>query len=120
MRKVFSLLVFLLIPSVIIYSQDEQDTILAPLNFVVNIGLTPQVDSLPIVNSFLVPDSVYKQRLSNLPFDFKMTYNPVVRKYIELYTYRIQDKLKVLIGLSDFYFPIIDNIFKANNIPKMQ
>ena len=64
-----------------------------------------------------IPDSVYMQRLSALPFQFKLTYNPTVRKYIELYTVKIKDKLQVIIGLSDFYFPIFDTILKVRQLP---
>ena len=100
------------------YSQTESDTLLSPIIYVENIdSLNLQIDTVHVFNSLLIPDSVYQKRLSMLPFEFKMTYNPIVRQYIELYTCRIKDKLQIFIGLSDFYFPIIDEAFKANQLP---
>jgi membrane-bound lytic murein transglycosylase D len=75
-------------------------------------------DSTIVRQILHIPDSVYIQRLSALPFDFKMTYNPVVKRYIELYTVKIKEKLQVIIGLSDFYFPIFDEVFTEYHLPK--
>lgn len=100
------------------YSQTESDTLLSPIIYAENIdSLNLQIDTVHVFNSLLIPDSVYQKRLSMLPFEFKMTYNPIVRQYIELYTCRIKDKLQIFIGLSDFYFPIIDEAFKTNQLP---
>jgi membrane-bound lytic murein transglycosylase D len=105
------------------FTQTIQDTIIAPFSYVENTdSMQLQIDTAMLVQNLFVPlyvpDSVYIKRLSALPFEFKMTYNPVVKRYIELYTVKIKDKLQVIIGLSDFYFPIIDEIFSAYHLPK--
>jgi membrane-bound lytic murein transglycosylase D len=118
MKQIFFLVFLVVITAIKSYSQTESDTLLSPIIYVENIDcLNVPNDTTHVFNSLLIPDSVYQQRLSALPFEFKMTYNPIVRQYIELYTCRIKDKLQVFIGLSDFYFPIIDESFKANQLP---
>jgi membrane-bound lytic murein transglycosylase D len=65
-----------------------------------------------------IPDSIYMKRLSALPFTFEMTYNPTVRRFIELYTVKLQDKLSVMLGLSSFYFPIFEAVLDSFNYPQ--
>ena len=64
-----------------------------------------------------VPDSIYRKRLAALPFELKLTYNPKVRKYIELYTKTFKNTLGRLLGLSTFYFPIFDEVLRGNELP---
>jgi hypothetical protein len=61
--------------------------------------------------SSTIPDSVFAERLARIPSAIKLTYNPIVRKYIEMYSQRKKDKVEVMLGLSEFYFPIFDDIF---------
>jgi membrane-bound lytic murein transglycosylase D len=65
-----------------------------------------------------IADSVYMNRLSALPFTFEMTYNPTVRRFIELYTVKLQDKLSVMLGLSSFYFPIFEAVIDSFDFPQ--
>lgn len=67
--------------------------------------------------SYYLPDSVYASRLEKLPYVFKMTYNPIVRKYIEMYTQKKRDRVCVMLGLADYYFPIFDDIFDYYGVP---
>lgn len=64
-----------------------------------------------------IPDSIYRSRLEMLPYEVPMTYNKIVRNYIELYTNKKRDRLQVMIGLSDYYFPIFDDIIDSYGIP---
>jgi len=88
------------------------------VNFMAPDSLIAEIDSTITIQIMDIPDSVYIKRLSALPFEFKMTYNPIVKKFIELYTIRLKDKLQIIIGLGDFYFPIIDEILRSSNLPK--
>jgi membrane-bound lytic murein transglycosylase D len=100
------------------FSQTEPDTLLSPVNFIEEAGNSDALnETTSIVQYENIPDSIYIKRLAALPFEFKMTYNPIVKRYIELYTVKIKDKLQVIIGLSDFYFPIIDEVFRAYHLP---
>jgi membrane-bound lytic murein transglycosylase D len=64
-----------------------------------------------------IPDSVYAERLARIPTAIKMTYNPIVRKYIEMYSQRKKDRVQVMLGLSEYYFPIFDDIFDYYGLP---
>ena len=117
------LTISILLTAINCFTQTIEDTLIAPINYVEKTdSIQVKTDTAMLIQNLLiplyVPDSVYIKRLSALPFELKMTYNPVVRRYIELYTVKIKDKLQVIIGLSDFYFPIIDEIFSAYHLPK--
>jgi membrane-bound lytic murein transglycosylase D len=64
-----------------------------------------------------VPDSVYAARLAKIPSAIKLTYNRIVRKYVEMYTQRKKDRVEVMLGLTDYYFPIFDDIFDYYGLP---
>jgi membrane-bound lytic murein transglycosylase D len=63
------------------------------------------------------PDSIYIERLSRLPVKVNLTYNRQVRNYIQVYTGKRRELVEVLLGLSDYYFPIFDEIFDYYGIP---
>jgi membrane-bound lytic murein transglycosylase D len=63
------------------------------------------------------PDSVYIERLSRLPVKLDLAYNRQVRNYIQVYTGKRRELVEVLLGLSDYYFPIFDEIFDYYGIP---
>jgi len=62
-------------------------------------------------------DSVYKERLAQLPMVIDMSYNKIVRNYINLYTHKRRDLVEKMLGLSDYYFPIIEQILDAKQMP---
>lgn len=62
-------------------------------------------------------DSVYKLRLSKLPCIMEMPYNNTVKAFIELYTVRKRQQVEYMMGMSDYYFPIFENVLNANNLP---
>lgn len=97
--------------------ETETDTLITPEAFINRDSIESQIDSITVVQESTDMDSVYMKRLSSLDFRFKLTYNPMVRRYIELYTVKIKEKLQVFIGLSDFYFPIISQVVKENQLP---
>ena len=55
------------------------------------------------------PDSVYQERLERLPSVIPMPYNEVVRDCIDLYAGRRRDLVRYMLGMADYYFPIIEN-----------
>ena len=63
------------------------------------------------------PDSIYIERLSRLPSMVNLTYNSKVRSYIHVYTGKRRDLVEVLLGLSDYYFPVFEEIFDYYGIP---
>ncbi len=63
------------------------------------------------------PDSVYINRLERLPVQVDLTYNKFVRNYIRVYTGKRRELVQVVLGLSEYYFPIFDEIFDYHGIP---
>ncbi len=63
------------------------------------------------------PDSIYIERLSRLPSKVDLTYNQYVRHYIHMYTGKRRELVEVLLGLSNYYFPVFEEIFDYYNIP---
>lgn len=64
-----------------------------------------------------LPDSVLIKRLNRLPSAVKLTYNSNVRNIIEFYVDKITDRTAVMIGLSEYYFPIFESILDQYNAP---
>jgi membrane-bound lytic murein transglycosylase D len=63
------------------------------------------------------PDSVYKDRLSKINSLIKLPYNSIIRNHIHVYTVRQRDKFAAVLGLKDYYFPMIEDIFDSYGIP---
>ncbi len=72
-------------------------------------------DADSIVPDF--PDSAYIQRIAKIPSVIDLTYNTIVRQYIEVYSKKNRNLVEVMLGLSQYYFPIFDEIFDYYNIP---
>ena len=65
-----------------------------------------------------VPDSVYLQRLDKLNSAIKLSYNDIVRNYIELYTVRRRAQVGTMLGLSSYYFPIFEEVLDREGLPQ--
>lgn len=64
-----------------------------------------------------VTDSVFKLRLSKMPYLMEMPYNPTIRSFIDLYTVRKRRQIEYMLGMSKYYFPIFEQVLSANNLP---
>lgn len=64
-----------------------------------------------------VSDSVYKLRLSKMPCLMEMPFNPPVRSFIDLYTVRKRHQVEYMLGMSNYYFPMFEQVLSANNLP---
>jgi len=65
----------------------------------------------------IVSDSIYKLRLKKMPCLMEMPYNPTVRAYIDLYTIHKRRQVEYMLGMSNYYFPIFEQVLGANNLP---
>lgn len=74
----------------------------------------PQSDTCENIR---VSDAVYKDRLSKLPHIIEMPYNEVVGKCIDLYVNRRRTVIQYMLGLADFYFPMIEQALDENRLP---
>jgi len=73
-----------------------------------------------ITNSDIVPefhDTVYINRLQEIPSIIDLSYNKIVRNYIHVYTKKRRESVGRMIGLSEYYFPKIEEIFESYGIP---
>ncbi|MCL2651060.1 MAG: LysM peptidoglycan-binding domain-containing protein [Candidatus Azobacteroides sp.] len=75
---------------------------------------SPQNNVQPSVR---VSDEEYQNRLSRLPHIIEMPYNSIVKNYIDLYINRRSYVIEYMLGLSDFYFPMIERILDENQLP---
>ncbi|MFV0590616.1 MAG: transglycosylase SLT domain-containing protein [Draconibacterium sp.] len=64
-----------------------------------------------------VPDSVYTQRLKDAEMVIDLSYNDVVKKYIQMYTERKRNLVEVMLGLSAYYFPMFEETFDKYDMP---
>jgi membrane-bound lytic murein transglycosylase D len=63
------------------------------------------------------PDTVYINRLSKINSVIKLPFNNIIRNHIHVYTIKQRDKFSAVLGLKDYYFPMIEDIFDSYGIP---
>ena len=81
-------------------------------------SLTPDNDCLMKNENPTFSDSVYIDRLSRIPAVMELTYNDIVRKFIELYSGKLRKQVSFMLGASNFYMPIFEEALDAYNIPQ--
>lgn len=64
-----------------------------------------------------LPDSVFIKRLACIPSAIELTYNKQVRSYLDLYTKSRRKQVSIMLGLSDYYFPMIESKLDAYGLP---
>jgi membrane-bound lytic murein transglycosylase D len=69
------------------------------------------------IDTEYIPDSVYIQRLEKIPSLIDLSYNKIVRNYIELYSKRRRSQVEMMMGLSEYYFPIFEKILDQEGLP---
>ena len=62
-------------------------------------------------------DSVYMERLYNLPTEMELSFNSVVRTYIEMYTARRRDLVSYMLSLGDYYYPMFEEALDRYGLP---
>ncbi|MCW3804403.1 lytic transglycosylase domain-containing protein [Plebeiibacterium marinum] len=65
----------------------------------------------------IVTDSLYIQRLQGIESPLEFPFNSKVKAYIELYTQKRRDQVRVMLGLSEYYFPMFEQALDAANLP---
>lgn len=63
------------------------------------------------------PDSVYIQRLANIHSTIDLPYNSIVRNFIAVYTEKQLEKVEVMMGVANHYFPIFEEILDQYQLP---
>lgn len=62
-------------------------------------------------------DSVYIQKLSRVNSVIKLPYNSIIRNHIQVYTVRQRKNFSAVLGLVDYYFPMIEDILDSFGLP---
>jgi len=77
-------------------------------------GIEKEPDESEIVS---IPDSIYIQRLQSIESYIDLSFNNTVKNFIKLYTQRRRNLTEVMLGLSAYYFPIIEEQLDRYNLP---
>ena len=64
-----------------------------------------------------LPDSVYRERLNRLPCIIPLPYNQQVKEAISVYVDRRRKLLRYMLGMADFYFPMIEQVLDRYGLP---
>ena len=67
--------------------------------------------------SIVITDTMYAKRLASMPTIVRMPYNNVVRSCIDRYTKKGRSQVSYLLGISEFYFPIIEEEIDRLEVP---
>lgn len=63
------------------------------------------------------PDSVYLARLAEIPSVVDLTFNRIVKNYINVYTRKRREQVRQMLGLSQYYFPVFEEVFDFYGVP---
>lgn len=134
MKKII-ILFFILIPGrAILMASPDADTIIIRSE-IDSLRISANLDSL--LNSYYVkmalqdnpellagdtvgvpyPDSVYINRISKINSIIRLNFNSIIRSHIHVYTIQKRDKFRVMLGLKDYYFPMIEDILDSYGLP---
>ncbi|MCU0462049.1 MAG: transglycosylase SLT domain-containing protein [Bacteroidales bacterium] len=134
MKKISFLLVIFLTTVMHLMAQADADTIIVRSNLDTD-RISADLDSLvsswyvkmalqndpDIVSNdtagIIYPDTVYRNRISKINSIVKLDFNGVIRNHIHVYTVKQREKSVAVLGLMDYYFPMIEDIFDKYGLP---
>ena len=76
-----------------------------------------QFDMDSVVFTTDVPDSVLMRRLEEMNSFISLPFNETVKNYMVLYSEKMPAKMAEMMGLSQYYFPLIEETFRRYDIP---
>jgi membrane-bound lytic murein transglycosylase D len=82
---------------------------------------TPNCESTPGAPGCKAPqftDEEYRQRIEAISSPIPLTLNDEVRRYIDLYAYKKRGLTARVLGLSDLYFPLFEEILDREQLPE--
>lgn len=62
-------------------------------------------------------DSVYTKRLYVLPSEMELSFNQVVKTYIEMYAGKRREQVSYMLSLGDYYFPMFEEALDRYKLP---
>lgn len=134
MTRVITLIIFFLLATNIAGAFNESDTIIIKYD-IDSEKISTDLDSL--VNDWYVKraletnpwvlnddttgiqysDSIYIKRIARINSVVKLNYNNIIRNHIHVYTIKKRPQFKVMLGLKDYYFPMIEDVFDYYGLP---
>jgi membrane-bound lytic murein transglycosylase D len=63
-------------------------------------------------------DSVYIDRLSRIPSLLNLSYNDIVKRFINLYAVKKKNQVGTMMGTSELYFPLFEEILDKEGLPQ--
>ena len=82
-----------------------------------NIPGREQFDMDSVVFTTDVPDSVLMRRLEEMNSFITLPFNETVKKFMILYSEKMPAKMSEMMGLAQYYFPLIEETFRRYDIP---
>lgn len=93
------------------------ESFMEKLDYYYNSWYASRRDSVEYVDSAFVlanrniavpcDDSIYLLRLDSLQSAVPLSYNGIVKNYIEMYTVKRRSQVAAMLGASEYYFPIL-------------
>ena len=109
--------------TIIVNSDIETDKIRSDLDSVVTswyvkkaLENNPEILFIDTIG-VIFPDSVYESRISKINSIVRLPFNSVIRNHIHVYTIKQREKFAAILGLKDYYFPMIEDIFDSYGLP---
>lgn len=62
-------------------------------------------------------DTIYANRLYTLPTVMELSYNQVVKSYIEMYSTRRREQVSYMLALGEYYFPMFEEALDRHGLP---
>ena len=60
----------------------------------------------------------YAERIANMQSIIPLTYNNYVHSYIQVYGFRHRERVEIMLGLAEYYFPLFEEILDSYDIPQ--
>ena len=103
------------------------ESFMEKLDYYYNSWYASRRDSVEYVDSAFVlanrniavpcDDSIYLLRLDSLQSAVPLSYNGIVKNYIEMYTVKRRSQVAAMLGASEYYFPIFEEALDAACLP---
>jgi membrane-bound lytic murein transglycosylase D len=134
MRKIFTLIIVIVTfisklaaspdsDTIIIRSDTDVERITANLDSLLNSWYVKQAlqedpEFIPFDSAGIqYPDSVYIDRINRINSIITLRFNSTIRNHIHVYTIKQRDKFSAVLGLKDYYFPMIEDVFDSYGLP---
>jgi membrane-bound lytic murein transglycosylase D len=96
---------------------DGFDSNLDSLLYVFRENTTSFDDCFSAETNEMLPDSVYIKRLQQIPAIMELSYNSIVKRYIEVYTVKKRKQVEYMLGVGKYYFPIFEQALDIAGLP---